>query len=172
MLVIACTVARTDHRPPVLGLIPPGSPWRARSARWATALTLLRVAISVRAGEAGCVVGSSLFGPHWPRHEGERNRFPSLTQFSHETASQDPRLAVERIGGRIAAETSSSDGRRWQRGHLVLGPAVLAQPAMARCSWQLRLMDVALGLGFKAGDMRSLSRQVLGDGMGAGRVGR
>ena len=29
---------------------------------------------------------------------------------------------------------------------------------MARCSWQLRLMDVALGLGFKAGDMRSLSR--------------
>ena len=48
----------------------------------------------------------------------------------------------------------------WRRGHLVLGPAVLAQPAIARCSWQLQLMDVALGLELKVGDMRSLSRSL------------
>ena len=40
-------------------------------------------------------------------------------------------------------------------------------PVCARCSWQLQLTDVALGLGFKAGDMRSLSRS---SGMGTGRV--
>ena len=54
----------------------------------------------------------------------------------------------------FAAETSLSGG--WRRGHLVLllGHAVLAQPAIARCSRLLQLMDVALGLGLKAGDMR------------------
>ena len=57
----------------------------------------------------------------------------------------------------------------WRRGHLVLGPAVLALPAIALCSRQLRLMDVALGLGFKAGDVCSLSRS---SGMCAAHVTR
>ena len=55
------------------------------------------------------------------------------------------------IGGKFAAETSFTGG--WRRGHLVLGPAVLAQPAIARCSRLLRLMDVALGLELEAGDI-------------------
>ena len=37
---------------------------------------------------------------------------------------------------------------------------------MARCSWQLRLTDVALGLGFKGWEYAWLE-QVLGDGCGS-----
>ena len=59
----------------------------------------------------------------------------------------------------------------------MLGPAVLAQPAMARCSRLLRLMDVALGLELGWGWGYLSLEQVLGDwcgqrGMFGGYVAR